>query len=95
MPGDAVLDGAYVVAPDLTPRSTEDFYRSVVLPAYEAQYGNVPPSPAFAYAFDAASVLLDAVARAGEDGDGGLTIRRSALREVAFGTDAFTGLTGP
>ncbi len=94
VPGDAVLDGAYVVAPDLTPRSTEDFYRSVVLPAYEAQYGNVPPSPAFAYAFDAASVLLDAVARAGEDGDGGLTIRRSALREVAFGTDAYTGLTG-
>lgn len=94
VPGDAVLGGAYLVAPDLTPRSTDDFYRSEVLPAYKAQYGNVPPSPAFAYAFDAASILLDAVARAAEEGDGGLTIGRSALREVAFGTDAYTGLTG-
>jgi branched-chain amino acid transport system substrate-binding protein len=94
IPGDAVLGGAYVVAPDLSPRSTDDFYRSEVLPAYKEQYGGDPPSPAFAYAFDAASILLDAVARAGEERDGGLTIPRSALREVAFGTDAYTGLTG-
>lgn len=94
VPGDAVLGGAYVVAPDLSPRSTDDFYRSEVLPAYKEQYGGDPPLPAFSYAFDAASILLDAVARAGEEGDDGLTIGRSALREVAFGTDAYTGLTG-
>lgn len=94
VPGDAVLGGAYVVAPDLSPRSTDDFYRSEVLPAYKEQYGGEPPSPAFAYAFDAASILLDAVARAGEEDAGGLTIGRSALRVVAFGTDAYTGLTG-
>jgi len=94
VPGDAVLGGAYVVAPDLTPRSTDDFYRSEVLPAYREQYGAEPPSSAFAYAFDATSVLLDAVARAADEGDDGLTIRRSALLEIAFGTDAYSGLTG-
>jgi branched-chain amino acid transport system substrate-binding protein len=93
VPGDPVLGGAYVVAPDLAPRSTDDFYRSEVLPAYKAQYGGEPPSPAFGYGFDAASILLDAVARAGEQADG-LTIGRSALREVAFGTEAYSGLTG-
>jgi branched-chain amino acid transport system substrate-binding protein len=93
-PGDAAPGGAYLVAPDLSPRSTDDFYRSEVLPAYKEQYESDPPSPAFAYAFDAASILLDAVARAGEEGDGGLMIARSALREAAFGTDAYSGLTG-
>jgi len=94
VPGDAVLGGAYVVAPDLTSRSTDDFYRSEVLPAYKQQYAGAAPSPSFAYAFDAASLLLDAVARAGKEADDGLTIGRSDLRDVAFGTDSYSGLTG-
>lgn len=94
VPGDAVLGGAYVVAPDLAPRSADDFYRTEVLPAYRAQYGNEIPSTAFAYAFDAASILLDAVARAADEGQEDLTIGRSTLRDAAFGTDAYSGITG-
>jgi branched-chain amino acid transport system substrate-binding protein len=94
VPGDAVLGGAYVVAPDLAPRSTDDFYRSEVLPAYREQYGPEPPSSAFAYAFDATSVLLDALARVADESDDGLTIERSLLRDAAFSTDAYSGLAG-
>ncbi|MEO8477069.1 MAG: ABC transporter substrate-binding protein [Actinomycetota bacterium] len=94
VPGDAVLGAAYVVAADLSSRSLDDFYRSEVLPAYRQQYGPELPSSAFAYAFDAASVLLDAVARAAADGGGALTIGRTTLRDVAMATDAYSGLTG-
>jgi branched-chain amino acid transport system substrate-binding protein len=94
VPGEAVLGGAYVVAPDLAPRSTDDFYRTEVLPAYRQQYGSEVPSTAFAYAFDAASILLDAVARVADEGEGDLSIGRSALRDAAFGTDAYSGITG-
>jgi ABC-type branched-subunit amino acid transport system substrate-binding protein len=94
VPGEAVLGGAYTVAPDLAPRSTDDFFRTQVLPAYRDRYDSSAPSTAFAYGFDAASILLDAVARTAEDGASGLSIDRTSLRETAFGTEAYSGITG-
>jgi branched-chain amino acid transport system substrate-binding protein len=93
--GGATAGGVYVAAPDLGAQTKADFYRSEALPAYLAAYGAPPRSTAFAYGFDAASILFDAIARSAQrHDDGSLSIPRSGLRDAAFGTREYSGLTG-
>ena len=64
-----------------------------VLAAYEAGYGSFPPSPYWAHAYDATTILLSAIESvAVEEGDW-LFIDRAALREQV-GATAFDGLVG-
>ncbi len=93
--GGAAVGGIYVAAPDLSAQTKADFYRSEAIPAYATAYGGPPRTTAFAYGFDAASILFDAIARSAQrHDDGSLTIPRSALRDAAFGTREYSGLTG-
>ncbi len=65
-----------------------------VLAAYEAAYGESPPSPYWAHAYDATTVLLstiESVARAQGDK---LYVDRAALREAVGATDGFQGIIG-
>jgi branched-chain amino acid transport system substrate-binding protein len=93
--GGAAAGGMYVAAPDLSAQVKADFYRSEATPAFTSAYDGAPRSAAFAYGFDAASILFDAIARSAErHDDGSLAIPRSALRDAAFGTREYSGLTG-
>ncbi len=87
-------NGTYLTGPDPAVFRTSDFYSSL-LPAYEEQFGDAPVTPYHAYAFDAVSVLFDALQRSTTvNDDGSLTIDRAALQEAAFSTSEYSGLTG-
>lgn len=84
----------YVAGPDLT-RTGGDFYQHDFLPAYEAAYGTAPLSGDHAFAFDAATMLFDALEVTGQTAaDGTVTISRSALRDAVYATDGYQGLSG-
>lgn len=87
-------DPVFVAGPDLT-KMGGDFYRLDFLPAYLARYGTAPISADHAFAFDAATMLFDALEVTGQQSaDGTLTISRSALRDAVYATDGYQGLTG-
>ena len=87
-------DPVYVAGPDLT-RMGGDFYRLDFLPAYEARYGSAPLSADHVFAFDAATMLFDALEVTGQTApDGTVTIGRSALRDAVYATDGYQGLSG-
>ncbi len=86
---------AFVAGPDLSRIVQGEFYRTDFLPAYETRYGTAPISATHAFAFDAATMLFDALeitATAADDGT--LTIGRTALREAAYATEGYQGLSG-
>ena len=66
---------------------------ATVLAEYEATYG-APTSPYWAFAYDAATLLLDAIETAAVAKDGMLTLDRAALRAALTATQNFQGLTG-
>ena len=73
---------------ELTGRSGEQ-----VLAAYQARHGGFPPSPYWAHAYDATTILLSAIESvAVEEGDM-LVLDRAALR-AAVGATAIDGLVG-
>jgi branched-chain amino acid transport system substrate-binding protein len=84
-------EGVYLTGPEI--RFTElypAFYE-----AYLNAYYEEPMSPFHAYAFDATSMILDAIERAGAvDGDGTLHIDRWALRHELSATVDMRGTTG-
>lgn len=87
--------GSYVAGPDLAELRHDDFYSSLFLPAYEDQFGTEPTAAFHAYAFDAANLVLDAIdTSAIQADDGSLTLDRTKLRDAAFGTEGYLGLTG-
>ena len=87
-------DPVYVAGPDLTTMGG-DFYRLEFLPAYASRYGSAPISADHAFAFDAATMLFDALEVTGKKAsDGTITISRTALREALFATDGYQGLSG-
>ena len=90
-------EGIYFAGPESDFRSNvnEQTERSgeQVLAAYEARHGSSPPSPYWAHAYDATTILLSAIASvAVEEGDR-LFIDRAALREKV-GATAMNGLVG-
>ena len=65
-----------------------------VLADYEAEYGEVPAAPFWAHSYDAAVLLLDAIAHASYmDGDD-LVIDRAGVREHLNGVSDYEGLIG-
>ncbi len=65
------------------------------LAVYVEAYGEEPPAPFHANAYDAYNILLDAIEAVGTiDGDGNLVINRAALQEAVRGVSGFEGLTG-
>lgn len=65
------------------------------LARYVEAFGEEPPAPFHANAYDAYNVLLDAIEAVGEiDSDGNLVINRAALQEAVRTTAGFEGLVG-
>lgn len=88
-------EGVYISAPDLTTFQEGRFYRREVLPAFEGKFGKKPTSPAHAYAFDAATLVLKAIADvAMTTADGGMLIPRTGLRDALYETRNYPGITG-
>ena len=65
-----------------------------VLAAFEATYGESPTSPYWAYAYDAATLLLTAIESAALAMGGRLHVDRAALREAMGAMTGFQGITG-
>lgn len=88
------IDGIGMYFVGLTP--LEYSGHDQVLSEYESRYG-APPSFSYAYAYDAASLLLnaiEAVAAQDVDADGTLHIGRQALRDALYTTSDFEGISG-
>ncbi len=89
--GDAA-EGTYNSAADLATAGPglADFVAN-----YEAAYGEAPPAPFHAHAYDAYNVILDAVYEAGVLGpDGTLWVGRKALNDAVRATSGYQGLSG-
>jgi CubicO group peptidase (beta-lactamase class C family) len=61
---------------------------------YEMQYGEKPSAPFWAHAYDATTLLLDAIDAASYDDDGTLVIDRAGVREFLSNVRDYQGLTG-
>lgn len=91
---------------DLAGRWAENTYASVSLPPesdalqaflslYVQTYGEAPPAPFHASAYDATHILLDAIeASARLDADGRVSIDRAAVRDYVRTLTGYQGLTG-
>ena len=66
---------------------------AAVLAAYEAAYGGPPPTPYWAHAYDATTLLLHAIETVAVEEDGRLHIDRAGLR-AEIGRTSLTGLIG-
>jgi len=65
------------------------------LEAYQAAYGEEPPAPFHAHAYDAAMVIMNAIEKVAQtDADGNLLIGRKALNEAIGSTSGYQGLSG-
>jgi branched-chain amino acid transport system substrate-binding protein len=92
--GDAV-DGVFLSSPDISVFQGGAFYSDEFIPAYEDQFGSEPTSVFHAHAFDAATIVFDAIEEvAVENEDGSLSIPRQALRDAVFATEGYEGMTG-
>jgi branched-chain amino acid transport system substrate-binding protein len=83
--------GIYHSSPDFSAFGSgyQDF-----LAAHQAKFGEAPIAPFHAHAYDAASLILEAVEKvAVQDGDT-LYVGRKALRDALFATSDHAGLTG-
>lgn len=94
--GDEAGDsGEGVYATTLGTDGFAESYAAEFLPAYQAQFGVLPSGPAAAYAYDAATLILDAASDVGvESDDGSLSIPREALLRAAARTKGVRGITG-
>ena len=62
--------------------------------AFTTTYGESPPSPYWAYAYDATTLLLSAIESVAVADGGKLFVDRAALREEITATEGFEGLIG-
>ncbi len=91
--------GMYLSGPDTrfgenvnqsTGRTADEF-----LTAYEQMYGEVPAAPFWAHAYDATTLLLDAIAAASYvDADGNLNVDRQGIRDYLNSVENYSGLIG-
>jgi branched-chain amino acid transport system substrate-binding protein len=90
----AAGDGVYTSGPDLAFENS--LYQDTFLPAYyELCSCDQTLSVFHAHAFDAASLILDAIETVSIEGeDGTLYIPRQALRDEFFATEGYEGVTG-
>jgi branched-chain amino acid transport system substrate-binding protein len=62
---------------------------------YQETYGEEPPAPFHAHAYDATTVLLNAIEKVAVKGDDGtLYVGRKALNDAVRATDGYQGLSG-
>ncbi len=91
-------EGVYAAGPETdlgsnvnatTGKSVDD-----VLAAYTAAYGGFPATPYWAHAYDATTLLLNAIEIVAGEDDGKLYVDRAALRRELHHTSGFQGLLG-
>ena len=88
----AAAEGTYASAADLGSAGPG---LSAFFAKYEAKYGEKPPAPFHAHAYDAVNVIMDAIyASAVQGPDGTLWIGRKALNEAIHATTGYQGLSG-
>ena len=90
----SAADGMYLSGPDL--EFSGSFYNDEFLPAYSEVSGEDAPISVFhAHAYDAATMIFDAIEEvAVTEDDGTIHIGRQALRDALFATSGFEGITG-
>lgn len=92
--GDAA-DGAYISQPDTSAFQQGDFYQNEFLPAYEELVGKDPTAAFHAHAFDAFNILARAIEQVAIDnGDGSISIPRTALKDAVLATSGYQGIIG-
>ncbi len=92
--GDAA-NGAYISQPDTSAFQEGEFYQNEFLPAYEELVGKTPTAAFHAHAFDAFNILAMAIeAVAIDNGDGSISIPRTALKDAVLATSGHQGVTG-
>jgi len=90
--GDAA-EGMYLSGPDLD--FAGDFYEQTFKPEYTNVSGEPEPISVFhAHAFDAVNIILAAARAVAIQEDGVTYIPRTALKDAAFETSNFAGITG-
>jgi peptide/nickel transport system substrate-binding protein len=94
----AETQGMFFSGPDV--RYGSNFNQSTgesaadVLADYKAEFGEAPAAPFWAHSYDAAALLLDAIAAASYDDGGTLVIDRAGVREHLNGVTGYSGLIG-
>jgi branched-chain amino acid transport system substrate-binding protein len=89
----AAAEGMYLSGADLAVGG--DFYETAFLEAYRDVSGaDEPLATAHAQAFDAANLVLDAIAEIAVEADGLLYVPRSRLRDAVLDTREYHGLSG-
>lgn len=77
------------------PAPIEEPAHDRLISEYVSKYGERPPASCYAYAYDAANMLLQAIERvAVQEKDGTLHIGRQALRDAMYNITDFEGVTG-
>ena len=88
--GGTAVAGMYVTGTAVTGTDYDAF-----LAQWDVAYGQIPPGPFHAHAYDATNILLDAIEASAQQGSDGTTlIGRGALRQAVKNTTDFAGLTG-
>jgi len=87
--------GIYASGPDFSYLEDDDFYREGYLPAYRRQAGGDPVAVFHAFAFDAFSLIVDAIRRTAVVEPGGvLSIDREELRRALLQVRGYPGMSG-
>ena len=90
--------GVYLSGPDLrfgaTSNESTGKTPDALLAAYEQAYGEPPSAPYWAHAYDATTLLLEAIAAASSVSDGALIIDRAGVRQYLNTVDGYSGVIG-
>ncbi len=90
--------GVYLSGPDLrfgaTSNQSTGKTPETLLAAYEATYGEPPSAPYWAHAYDATTLLLEAIATASSVSDGTLIIDRAGVRQYLNDISGYGGIIG-
>jgi len=85
-------EGMIISGPDLN--FSGDAYKKF-LDEHQKKFGGPPPSAFHAHAYDAATMILNAIEKVAKtDADGKTIIGKKALRDALYGTKDFKGITG-
>ena len=90
--------GVYFSGPDLrfgaTSNQSTGKTPETLLSTYEATYGEAPSAPYWAHAYDATTLLLEAIAAASGVSDGTLIIDRAGVRQHLNDVAGYSGIIG-
>lgn len=86
---------SYASGPDFSGlKTTSAFYADQFLPEYKKKFGTDPTASFHAHAYDATSMLFEAIKKVATNQNGTLNIPRTALKDAIFATNNYKGLTG-